>query len=57
MPWRPTAQAGGGPEQLVLFLVTRPGAARDPAALRDACQAAISRNLNPLFKVWRGRQE
>lgn len=43
--------AGGGPEQLVLFLVTRPGVAADAAALKAACQAAISGKLNPLFKV------
>lgn len=43
--------AGGGPEQLVLFLVTRPGVAADAAALKAVCQAAISGKLNPLFKV------
>ena len=42
---------GGGPEQLFLFLVVRPGCQLDPQALRQQCQAAISRKLNPLFKV------
>ncbi|GAB4821930.1 hypothetical protein N2152v2_008976 [Parachlorella kessleri] len=42
---------GGGPEQLFLFLVVRPGCQQDPQALRQQCQAAISRKLNPLFKV------
>jgi acetyl-CoA synthetase len=45
--------AGGGPERLFLFLVTRSGAQQDPRALREQCQAAISRKLNPLFKVER----
>ena len=48
---RTASGAGGGPEQLVLFLVARPGAAQDAQALRQACQAAIARKLNPLFKV------
>ena len=43
--------AGGGPEQLVLFLVLREGAATPAAELRKRCQAAISSKLNPLFKV------
>ena len=44
---------GGGPDQLTLFLVMRPGAAEglSPGQLRDRCQAAISAKLNPLFKV------
>ena len=44
---------GGGPDQLHLFLVLRPGAAEGlpPGQLRARCQAAISAKLNPLFKV------
>ena len=40
---------GGGPDQLHLFLVMRPGA--ETLELRSRCQAAISAKLNPLFKV------
>ncbi|KAI8464379.1 MAG: hypothetical protein J3K34DRAFT_388561 [Monoraphidium minutum] len=42
---------GGGPEQLVIFVVPRE-AGRD-AALLAACQAAVRAHLNPLFKVER----
>ncbi|KAL4458600.1 hypothetical protein ABPG75_013465 [Micractinium tetrahymenae] len=43
---------GGGPEQLHLFLVLRPGVAAAPMAeLQRRCQEAISSKLNPLFKV------
>ena len=46
---------GGGPEQLVLFLVPRQqegGSCREAAdAVRAQCQAAIRARLNPLFKV------
>ncbi len=47
---------GGGPDQLHLFLVLRPGAAAGlpPTQLRARCQAAISTKLNPLFKVRQG---
>ena len=49
---------GGGPEQLVLFLVPRAqqggGSRREDAdAVRARCQAAIRARLNPLFKVER----
>ena len=49
---------GGGPEQLVLFLVPRQqqqGGGRREAAdgVRAKCQAAIRARLNPLFKVER----
>jgi acyl-coenzyme A synthetase/AMP-(fatty) acid ligase len=46
---------GGGPEQLHLFVVPRPGAAAvaDEARLLSACQAAVRAQLNPLFKVER----
>jgi len=48
---------GGGPDQLHLFLVLRPGAAAGlpPGQLRARCQAAISAKLNPLFKVGRAQ--
>ena len=42
---------GGGPDQLHLFLVLRPGVAAAPADLQQHCQAAIGSRLNPLFKV------
>ena len=42
---------GGGPEQLVLFLVMRPGVDTPAAELQKRCQQAISSKLNPLFKV------
>jgi hypothetical protein len=55
---------GGGPEQLLLFVVLRPrGTAGPPAAagsiLLEECRAAVRRELNPLFKVsvplWLGK--
>ncbi|KAL4458608.1 hypothetical protein ABPG75_013473 [Micractinium tetrahymenae] len=43
---------GGGPEQLHLFLVLRPGvAAASAAELQRRCREAISSKLNPLFRV------
>jgi acetyl-CoA synthetase len=42
---------GGGPEQLVVFIVPIPGVAPDVAELRDEMQQAIRTKLNPLFKV------
>lgn len=45
---------GGGPEQLVLFLVPR-GAPSDGDKVKAQCQAAIRSKLNPLFKVDRVR--
>lgn len=51
-------RAGGGPEQLVLFLVLKEpqqqqGVGSDVAQgrLLAACQEAIRHRLNPLFKV------
>lgn len=44
---------GGGPEQLVLFLVARTGTRRDGKAVKAQCQVAIRSKLNPLFKVER----
>jgi len=45
---------GGGPEQLLLFLVPRsPGAASSTKNIKAQCQAAIRAKLNPLFKVER----
>ncbi|CAL8471383.1 g10925 [Coccomyxa elongata] len=43
---------GGGPEQLVLFLVPK-GKREDVATVKHQCQAAIWSKLNPLFKVER----
>ena len=43
---------GGGPEQLVLFLVPK-GKREDAALVKRQCQAAIRSKLNPLFKVER----
>ena len=43
---------GGGPEQLVLFVVPRDaGAASSNPKIKAQCQAAIRAKLNPLFKV------
>ena len=45
---------GGGPEQLFLFLVLRPGVTTPAATeLQQRCQQAISSRLNPLFRVQR----
>jgi acyl-coenzyme A synthetase/AMP-(fatty) acid ligase len=48
--------AGGGPEELHLFLVLHEGsqsmlAETKGQALHRACQAAIRKHLNPLFKI------
>ena len=43
---------GGGPEQLVLFVVPRDaGPASSNPKIKAQCQAAIRAKLNPLFKV------
>ena len=43
---------GGGPEQLVLFVVPRDtGASGRNPKIKAQCQAAIRSKLNPLFKV------
>lgn len=42
---------GGGPDRLFLFLVLSGSAGPTEGTLLQSCQAAISRNLNPLFKV------
>jgi acyl-coenzyme A synthetase/AMP-(fatty) acid ligase len=47
---------GGGPEQLVLFLVPQ-GARKSADAVKGQCQAAIRSKLNPLFKVDRVRNK
>ena len=41
---------GGGPEQLVLFVVPR-GQPGSSAEMKTLCQKAIRSKLNPLFKV------
>lgn len=41
---------GGGPEQLVLFVVPR-GQPGSSAEMKALCQDAIRSRLNPLFKV------
>ena len=41
---------GGGPEQLVLFVVPR-GQPGSSAEMKALCQKAIRSRLNPLFKV------
>ena len=43
--------AGGGPSQLVIFTVLKPGATADSAGLREQMQTAIRTGLNPLFRV------
>jgi acetyl-CoA synthetase len=42
---------GGGPSRLVVYAVAEPGAEPDAGVWRDAMQAAIRAELNPLFKV------
>ena len=45
---------GGGPEQLLMFLVLHSAAVEDGAAieaLKKECQVAIRTHLNPLFKL------
>lgn len=42
---------GGGPSELVVYVQPSAGAELDPEALRAPFQAAIKRELNPLFKV------
>lgn len=56
-------EPGGGPERLFIFLVLKPesdmsqgGSSgndgdRKLERLRHACQAAVTKRLNPLFKV------
>ena len=44
---------GGGPDQLFLFLVLRPGVTMPVPELQQRCQQAISSRLNPLFRVHR----
>lgn len=42
---------GGGPSQLVVYAVPKPDAKPDKFELRMGMQRAISKGLNPLFKV------
>ncbi len=42
---------GGGPERLVVYIVTSPGASADPSALKAEMQQALRTHLNPLFKI------
>ncbi|MEW5299974.1 MAG: hypothetical protein WDW36_002940 [Sanguina aurantia] len=52
-------EPGGGPERLFVFLVMKPGSGCSSgsgdnerwAGLREACQAAVRKRMNPLFKV------
>jgi len=41
----------GGPSQLVIYAVCKAGETADKAAIHSAMQAAIKRDLNPLFKI------
>ena len=43
--------SGGGPERLVLFVVSLPGTTLDTEVLRVQMQEAIRTELNPLFRV------
>jgi acetyl-CoA synthetase len=45
------APAGGGPSQLVVFAVLKPGEAGTPETLKPQMQQAIRAQLNPLFRV------
>jgi acetyl-CoA synthetase len=42
---------GGGPSELVVFVVPREPAAADKAALAPALQQALKTRLNPLFRI------
>ena len=43
----------GGPEQLVVLVVLRPGSSNcEPNLQRTKFQKAIQKDLNPLFKVY-----
>jgi acetyl-CoA synthetase len=46
-----TAPPGGGPERLVVFAVPMRGVHLDESRVREAAQASIRAELNPLFKV------
>lgn len=43
-------QAGGGPDELHLFLVAS-SPPNDPTTLQQQCQQVVRQHLNPLFKV------
>lgn len=43
--------SGGGPERLVVFVVTAAGVVVDMEEVRAEMQQAIRAELNPLFKV------
>ena len=42
---------GGGPSQLVIYVVLSPGTDVEKEALKGTLQAAIKEHLNPLFKI------
>lgn len=42
---------GGGPSQLVIYVVAEEGHAQDKATMMASMQSAIRRELNPLFKI------
>ena len=42
---------GGGPSQLVVCAVLKPGENKDISTLKSSMQTAIKSQLNPLFKV------
>ena len=48
-------ESGGGPDQLVMFVVPSGSDPPDTAALRQRCQRAIRDGINPLFKLQRAR--
>ena len=42
---------GGGPSQLVIYVVREAGSTIDPTELKRSMQFAVSKSLNPLFKI------
>jgi len=45
------APKGGGPSNLIIYVVARDGCQLKPTEMQLVMQEAIRRNLNPLFKI------
>lgn len=44
-------EGGGGPDQLVMFVVPSTAEKPDPKVVHQQCQRAIRDSINPLFKL------
>ena len=42
---------GGGPDRLIIYMVSETGGRVDPGEIRPAMQEAIKQRLNPLFRI------